>query len=509
MPLEKKLDDLSIIEQIQHHEKQAGHHLEAARRVKTGQPKRRDERSASRGRSVQSHKTTESRKPYKKKGKPKKKAGKGIPHIGDHSLHNFAMIPPPCLNTYIMTGLAGSYAKFYNIKDEHKLLETYSYEAFCEGESRTPHSFYTSRKIEKDGKISYDTYVAYVNNPVALVTDTMILKSTLPNLWKNANEIYGYIYYSCVTSYKQDDTHKEGFITFMFPFRSDLEITSDDSNFVIGIKAEKYEPKLPDNQMPKTLATFIAYFGNHIIATNVPMKGSTITLEESEIEKIVKNCMEIYRSPTRLMRSARSFQVQPGISTTVHKKMTFKATKETKALTVNLQMNVPYKSPRISAATAIIQTIMEKCIYQVERRGFVKAMNFQDGFKNTTDTLLRRLWVACVFIISTEICRSELTPERISSLTDSLFKDFEDVFFYFNAYPLKASWEQVKEKHGIVLSGTAGAQALSGFAAAKNSTYETAEAPAVATGATGGMDIDPKTTSRLWDASIPTPIETW
>jgi hypothetical protein len=283
-----------------------------------------------------------------------------------------------------------------------------------------------------------------------------------------------------------------------------LDITSDDSNFIIGIHPKKYGPQLPANSMPKDVAAFLGYFGSSIIATNIPMGDETLTIEESDIEKISKNCVAIYSSPTRLMRTHNSFQVQPKVNATVHRKMTFKATKELKATSVCMQMNVPYKSPRISAATEIIQAIMQKCIFQVERRGFVKAIAHQDnGTKHPVQFLLQRLWVACVWIISTEICRSPMTPERVSSLTDTLFKDFETVFYWYGAYPQKTSWEAVKEKHGFT---PAGANALTAFSASSSSAYAKVEAPAE----DGDTTMELKTRkSRMWDGPTITPIDTW
>jgi len=515
MLLEKKFEDLSIVEQIKHHEDQSGHHLEAARRIKNNMPKRRVEKqlnAKSRQSSVDSRKSTASRKPYQKKGKSKRKGGKGpyIPRIGDHSLNNFAMIPPPCLNPAIMTALIESYKESYVVLEEHKQITAWSYEAFCEGESRTPHSFYTSRKIEKDGKISYDTYVAYVKNQAALVTDHMLLREELKTQWEDDTQVRGYIYYSCVTSYKLGDTHKEGFITFLFPFGSDVDITSEDSNFVIGVQPAKIGPQLKPNQMPKDVAAFAGYFGNHIIATNVPMKDSKLTIEESDIEKIVKNLMAIYKSPTRLMRSQHSFQVQPNVNATVYKKMTFKATKDMKATSVSMQVNVPYKTARINAATEIIKAIMEKCVYQVEREGFLKAIAYQDGMKHPITLLLQRLWVACVWVLSTDICRSPMTSGRVQSLTDLLFKDFKAVFYYFRAYPEKTSWEAVEEKHGILVSGP---NALAGFSASSTSGYQKAEAPppggAGAGAGAASMEVEGRQSNRLWDAPTTTPIDTW
>jgi hypothetical protein len=297
----------------------------------------------------------------------------------------------------------------------------------------------------------------------------------------------------------------------LFPFGSDLNITSEDSNFVIGVQPGKIGPQLKPNQMPKDVAAFTGYFGKHIIATNVPMNDPKLTIEESDIEKIVKNLMAIYQSPTRLMRSQHSFKVQPNVKATVYKKMTFKATKDMKATSVSMQVNVPYKSPRINAATEIIKAIMEKCVYQVQRRGFLKAIAYQDnGTKYPITLLLQRLWVACVWILSTDICRSPMTSERVQSLTDTLFKDFKEVFFLFNAYPQPASWEAVQEKHGILLSSPN--EAVVGFSASRNSGYDKAETPPQSKAGAGGggfkMDVEQRQT-RLWDASATTPIDTW
>ena len=515
MLLERKFEDLSIAEQIKHHEDQAGHHREAARRILYKEPKRRVEKqlkARSRQASVDSRKSTASGKSHTKKQNRKRKLRLDV---GDMSMSNFAMIPPPCLNEYIISGISTSYANFFDLADHLKKVTAWSYEAFSEGETRTPHSFYASRKTEVDGKPSYDTYAAYVNTEHALVTDHSILKSSLQNLWKDQNTIRGYIYYSCVTSYKQNDTHKEGFITFLFPFVEFPAVTSDDSNFVIGIHARDFQPSLQPNEMPKDMKAFCYYFGNYIIATNVPMKDETATIEESDIETIVKNCRAIYNSPLRLMRSSRSFLAQPNVKATIYRKISLKATKEHKAATVHMQINVPYKSPRIKAATAIINTMMQRCFYQVGRRGFLNAIRHQDAETLPTTELLRRLWVASVWIISTEICRSTMTHERISSLTDTLFKDFERVFFYFKAYPTKDAWAAVKEDNGIVPSVD---NAMAGFAASSKSAYNKASAPEGQTRAdrlsresTPSLgDITMKSNLRSWDSTAETtPIDNW
>jgi hypothetical protein len=98
---------------------------------------------------------------------------------------------------------------------------------------------------------------------------------------------------------------------------------------------------------------------------------------------------------------------------------------------------------------------MGKCIQKVTQTQYLKAMRLTDkSLGGIADkTMLQRLWTSTSWIMSTEICRELMTYERISLLTDSIFKTYEDIYLTDKAWPSKENWDLVNsENRGIVLA---------------------------------------------------------
>ena len=440
-------------EKIAHWTKQIGHLHKNIERESTPDAERSHSRGPhSRATSVDSRKSVHRDKSNKKnKGnKPFKSFKNNIKEMPDSI---FGMIPPAAFFPAAMTGISTSYGKFHDMDPEISQLTFYSYEAVTE--SRIPNAFFVSKGTGKEHNYMYS---AYVFNKKHLTQDQMALRDVYKNVQDPATTTLGYIYYSCVKKYKpkDEDVYKEGFISFLIPFglaQAPPNGESSDVRFVSWIQANLFE-SLTKDQMPDSLATFYHFFKRRIIATNIPMKTEDATMDETEIVTLVKQLRQICEGPAKLLRSFGAVKVQNNLANIQTSETFFDKVKKRKT-TMYLQIVVPYRSTKYITATNIINFVMRKCIHKVKQTLYMNAMRLDDKTSPASgdETYLKRLWLATSWIMSTEICRELMTSERISLLTDSIFKTYEQVYVTDKAWPSKESWEVVNsENRGIVLA---------------------------------------------------------
>jgi hypothetical protein len=440
-------------EKIAHWSKQIGHLHKNIERESTPDAERSHSRGPhSRATSVDSRKSVHRDKSNKKnKGnKPFKSFKNNIKEMPDSI---FGMIPPAAFFPAAMTGISTSYGKFHDMDPEISKQTFYSYEAVTE--SRIPNAFFVSKSTGKEHNFMYS---AYVFDKKHLTQDQMALRDVYKNVQDVAKTTLGYIYYSCVKKYKpkDEDVYKEGFISFLIPFGFSLPPPngeSSDVRFVSWIQANLFD-SLTKDEMPDSLSTFYHFFKRRIIATNIPMKTEDAAMDETEIVTLVKQLRQICEGPAKLLRSFAKVKVQNNLANIQTSETFFDKVKKSKT-TMYLQIVVPYRSTKSITATNIINFVMRKCIQKVKQTLYMNAMRLDDRLSPASgdETYLKRLWLATSWIMSTEICRELMTSERISLLTDSIFKTYEQVYAADKAWPSKESWETVNsENRGIVLA---------------------------------------------------------
>jgi hypothetical protein len=160
----------------------------------------------------------------------------------------------------------------------------------------------------------------------------------------------------------------------------------------------------------------------------------------------------------------------------------------------------------------MINFVMQKCIQKAKQSLYIKAMRLDDKVSPLSgdEIYLRRLWVATSWIMSTEICRELMTSERISLLTDSIFKTYEQIYLVDKAWPSKGSWEKViSENSGIVLER---GLLHTHYVGKTTSSYRRIayDKSAVAQASEGSPFMQTESNLRSWDESVETtPIDTW
>jgi len=421
----------------------------AKERAKSGERKPR-ERSESRGRpdkSVHEH-TSNNKQKGNKKNRPFKSFKNNIKEMPDSI---FGMIPPAAFFPEAMTGIAKSYGGFYEMDPEISTKTFYSYEAVTE--SRNPNAFFVSKGTGKEHNLMYS---AYVFEKAHLTQDQMALRDVYKNISDPGNTILGYVYYSCVKKYKlkNENVYKEGFISFLIPFVSSIgppNWETSDVRFVSAIQPTLYET-LDKNEMPNSLSAFYHFFKRRIIATNIPMKSEDAEMDETEIVILVKQLRQLCEGPAMLLRSFGHVKVQNNLAN-IQKSEIFLDKNTKKKTTTYLQIVVPYRSTKYIVAENIIQFVMQKCIQKVKQNLYLKAMRLGDNGVSGDEVYLKRLWLCTSWIMSTEICREVMTSERISLLTDSIFKTYQQVYLNDNAWPSEENWKTVNaENRGITLT---------------------------------------------------------
>ena len=431
---------------IAHYKNQANHFERKAREV--SEP---PEQHKGRGRSADSHRSGRSHKSAHNMQKYKKKKGDDDYSFPDLSSTNYGMLALPSLYPEALELIADSYAKFYDMSDHMRTLTAYSYEAYSR--DRNPNSFYVSRDRGTNKEKTLENYVAYVaNDKTYLTMDHVQLKSEFAHA---PDQVVGGIFYSRIVEYKQGDEDKEGFMSFYFPMiaiSGPSEVISD-SKFVSWVQAGRTGPALLADQMPKNVETFYYFFKDSLVATNIPMKGQNrATILEADIERLVKALRLIYTEPTRLMRTQGSYSVVDGTTANIFTRKVFNKTKENDPDKGHrLQLIVPYTSGKAGIAKKIIRIVMNKCLKKVTEESYLQSLDIQyQGIKHTNDSMIGRLWVSSAWILTTEICREYLKPERILSLTKTIFHDFSRVYEGDECWADAASWAAVKKDNGLV-----------------------------------------------------------
>ena len=430
------------------YDKQIEHLHKAKERAKSGERKPR-ERSESRGRpdkSVHEH-TSKNKQKGNKKNRPFKSFKNNMKEMPDSI---FGMIPPAAFFPEAMTGIAKSYAEFYEMDSEISKKTFYSYEAVTE--SRIPNAFFVSKGTGKEHNLMYS---AYVFDKVHLTQDQMALRDVYKNV-TDPTTILGFVYYSCVKKYKlkTEDVYKEGFISFLIPFVSSIgppNWETSDVRFVSAIQPNLYDG-LGKDEMPNSLSAFYHFFKRRIIATNIPMTSEDAVMDENEIVILVKQLRQLCEGPAMLLRSFGRVKVQNNLANIQTSEILLdKNTK--KKTTTYLQIVVPYRSTKYIVAENIIQFVMQKCIQKVKQNLYLKAMRLGDNGVSGDEVYLKKLWLCTSWIMSTEICREVMTSERISLLTDSIFKTYQQVYLSDNAWPSEENWKTVNaENRGIILT---------------------------------------------------------
>jgi hypothetical protein len=427
------------------YDQQIAHLHKAKERAKSGEPKPRG-RSQSRGRSDKSvHEHTSN---HKQKGKKNKK-GDNKPFIEEDPNSIYGMLPCSSFFPVAMEKIATSYADYYDMDPDIKSLAAYSYEAYSV--DRPPHAFYVSQDEHKQIN---RVYSAYVYNKDYLTMERQVLQSTLRTLQEeDTTKSIGAIYYSAVKQYKKDGVYKEGFISFMIPFKAVVGAPVTDDRF-IGWVLPYHDTGIAAGTMPKNKENFYHFFKKYMVSTNIPMKSEDVEMDEKEIESIVNHIRRLCEIPTRLYRSARSFSIQKNVNANVYKTETFKVKAQNKSTTVHMQMIVPYTSNKAISARKIITFVMSKCIKKVKESDYLKGIQFDHSGKvlPSPQELFKRLWLCSAWVLSTEMCRALMDSVRITKLTDRIFFTFEQVYLGDDAWPTAKAWQQVKDENsGLVL----------------------------------------------------------
>ena len=415
----------------------------AKERAKSGERKPRG-RSESRGRSAVHEHTSN----HKQKGKKNKKGDKK-PFVEEAPNSIYGMLPCSSFFPAAMEKISISYLEYYDMHPDIKALTAYSYEAYSE--DRPPHAFYVSQDEHKQIN---RVYSAYVYNKDYLTMERQVLKSTLATSQdSDITKSIGAIYYSAVKQYKQDGVYKEGFISFMIPFRGVAGVPVTDDRF-IGWVLPYHDTGIAAGTMPKNKENFYHFFKKYMVATNIPMKSPGVEMDEKEIESIVNHIRGLCESPTRLYRSSRPFSIQKNVNANVYKTETFKVKAQNKSTTVHMQMIVPYTSNKAISARKIITFVMSKCIKKVKETDYLKAIEFDHSGKllPSPQELFKRLWLCSAWVLSTEMCRALMDSVRITKLTDRIFFTFEQVYLGDEAWPTSKAWQHVKDENsGLVL----------------------------------------------------------
>jgi hypothetical protein len=481
-----------------HYEEQIGH-LQRKTRELTEPPEEGRGRSASRGRG---------RSASRGRGAPKQHDEKF--EFPNYEKDIFSMIPLPSIFPDAMTEIAASYDEFYTMSDEMKTLTYHSYEPYCV--DRNPHAFYTSSDQGPSKEGVNRVYAAYVPEKQHLTMDHLQLKSLYTVGGEKAS-----VYYFRVVQYKKDGIQKEGFISFLFGSKIVDGDACSDPKFVCWILPGMHGTALQADQMPADAQSFYHFYQPNFLVTNIPFKDKEIVIEQAEIERTVKALRQICEK-TRLMRSQGAFSVSNGIRANVYmRKLLTKTNEENPEKGHRFQMIVPYTSNKAKAAQKIIKVVMLKCLRKVTEERYLKGMNFEEpGTDHTSENMIAKLWLASVWVISTEMCRELMTPERIKSLTDNIFHDFSEVYVGLGAWPGVKAWEQAKKGGGITLKTKAiymhmtGSRASAYTSVMKGNTGSVVQAPVAIPGADDtAMGVKK---SRIWDdvsSTTRTPIDTW
>lgn len=499
-------------EKIAHWKTQIGHLHKNIERESTPDAERSHSRGPhSRATSVDSRKSVHRDKSNKKnKGnKPFKSFKNNMKEMPDSI---FGMIPPAAFFPEAMTGISTSYGKFYEMDPEISKKTFYSYEAVTE--SRIPNAFFVSKGTGKEHNLMYS---AYVFDKAHLTQDQIALRDVYKNISDPDNTILGYAYYSCVKKYKlkDEDVYKEGFISFLIPFTRSIgppNWETSDVRFVCSIQPNLYD-SLSKNDMPDSLSSFYHFFKRRIIATNIPMRSEDAEMDETEIVILVKQLRQLCEGPAMLLRSFGPVKVQNNLANIQKSEIFSDKIKKTKTTTY-LQIVVPYRSTKYITATNIIHFVMQKCIAKVKQNLYLKAMRLGDNGVSGQGEYLKRLWLCTSWIMSTEICREVMTSERISLLTDSIFKTYQQVYLNDNAWPSEEHWRTVNaENAGITLTKNLLHTHYVGktTSAYKHVAYDKSKADEAKTReGTPFNPMDQGSKLRPWDAPEErTPIDSW